>query len=440
MPAPRFKNFIRRADKSAPPTGAERCGVHGDLKALLDPTSVEAAKVAVDMPGVMIKTIKYVGASEGRAPAEAMGAKAHALHEFLMASARLDLVKETCFRVPFADAKKFLGVERTDRIREYMDAIGDTWVSYDFTEKDGVQRIGRKIQLLQCSEEVMPNGERHICYSMHPDIRKVILAAKSYTWKELAAFAKFTCKYSSRLYPILAYRAGMSFEKPCPLVIDVATLAAQLGWVCEPGKFKFSHFEARCLLPALADIKAHVKRFQVLEYKSLAAETRGRPITHISFTVSQAEKFLEERQKAEVTAAQMRILPALLARRGIDIHTEVPAMDTLARAATVLDVDVIEVGTRWADVLEHARRAPELAFGRIGEAVGRDIVDLMEARGVGAAFALWLSDPEVRDPLSASAPQPGNDEVLQPVDELFREEGSRSDLEDYLHSILGEAA
>jgi hypothetical protein len=436
MPAPRFKNFIRRADRTAPPNGAWRGGVHGDLAAVLDPESQEAAKVSVDFPAVMIRTIKYVGASEGKSTAEAMGVKAHALYEFLMASARLELANETTFLVPFADLKKYLQVDRSDRIREYMDAVNQTLVSYDFTERDGARTIGRKIQLMSCRERIMPDGKSYIKYSMPDDVRTVILAAKSYTWKELAAFALFTSKYAARLYPILAYRAGMSFEKPCPLVIDIPTLAAQLGWAYEPGKFKFSHFEARCLLPALADIKAHVKRFQVLEYKPLAAETRGRPITHISFTVSQAEKFLEERQKAEVTAAQMRILPALLARRGIDMNTEVPAVDTLARAATILGVDVIEVGTRWADVLEHARRAPELAFGRIGEGVGRDIVDLMEARGVGAAFALWLTDPEARDPLSASAPKAGNDESSQSVEDLFPEEESKSHLEDYLKSIL----
>ncbi len=108
MPAPRFKNFIRRADKSVPPTGATRCGVHGDLKALLDPTSEAAAKVAMDMPAVMIKTVRYVGSSEGASPADAMGVKAHALYAFLMASARLDLVNACHDR-----GKEFLVVHRT---------------------------------------------------------------------------------------------------------------------------------------------------------------------------------------------------------------------------------------------------------------------------------------------------------------------------------------
>lgn len=437
MPAPRFKNFIRRADKSVPPTGATRCGVHGNLKALLDPTSEAAAKVAMDMPAVMIKTIKYVGSAQGASPADAMGVKAHALYAYLMASARLDLVNETTFQVAYDDAKAFLQIERTDRLREYMEALNRTMVSYDFTEKDGVRNIGESIQLLSCRTRIMPDGKRYIRYSMPDDVRTVILAAKSYTWEELAAFSKFSSKYAPRLYPVLALRAGMSFEKPHPLVFEIEELAAQLGWSHEPGKFKFSHFEARCLLPALADIKEHVKRFEVLEYKPLHADTRGRPVVRIAITVSQAVRPLEERQKMETSAAEKRILAALMERRGLSMQTEIPAIDTLARAATVLDTTTIEVAKRWADVLERAREVPLLPFGKNGDAIGQDILDILEARGVGAAFSLWLTDPEAYDPLA----KPESAEVIDGVEELLEHAlgSSSNDLDDYLNAILNAA-
>lgn len=437
MPAPRFKNFIRRADRNTILTGAHRCGLHGNLKSLLDPTSDEAARVAVDMPGIMIKTIKYVITKKEELPRKEMGAKAHALYEFLMASARLDLVEETSFTVPFADVKKFLGVERTDRIRDYIDALSTTWVSYHFTEKDGVESMGRKIQLLQCAEKVMPNGERHIGYSMHPDIRTVILRARSYTWKELAAFAKFTCKYSPRLYPMLAYRAGMNFEQPAPLIMGIEELAGQLGWSYEPGKFKFSHFEARCLKPALADIAAHVTRFRVLEYSSIHGDTRGLPVIKVSFTVSQAHRPLEQRQKAETTATEKRILQALMAQRGLSMQTEVPAMDTLARAATVLETTTINVARRWAEVLERAREVPQLPFGRKDKGIGQDILDLLQTKGVGAAFGLWLTDPEPFDPLTTSGTADADDQI-EGVEQILEDAltSRHIDLSDYLNSLL----
>lgn len=438
MPAPRFKNFIRRADRSVPITGATRCGVHGDMKSLLNPTSDEAARVASDMPGVMIKTMKYVSSPDGRSPAEAMGIKAHAMYEFLIASARMDLIKQTSFTVPFATMKKFLRIDRTDRIREYMTAIGNTWVSYDFSEKDGVQKINRVIPLLQCAEEVDEDGERQIRYSIHPDVRAVILAAKSYTWKEIAAFSKFQCKYAPRLYPMLAYRAGMSFEKPAPLIVDTEELAAQLGWAFEPGKLKFSHFESRCLLPALADIKVNVSRFRVLEYKTIQADTRGRPVVRISFTLSQAARPLEERQKRETSAAEKRILQAMMERRGLSMQTEVPAIDTLARAATVLGTDTIRVAQRWAAALERAREAPAHPFGADCDCIGQDLLNTLEDRGVGAAFGLWLSDPEPYDPMI----RPENNQMIEGFVEIEvrrHHQPSNNSLDDYVDSILNAA-
>lgn len=415
MPAPRFKNFIKRADKTKPPTGATRCGIHGDLKALLDPTSEAAARVTMDMPAVMIKTIKYVGASEGASPAEAMGVKAHALYAYLMASARLDLVNETTHQVPYEDAKKFLQIERTDRLQEYMEALNQTMVSYDFTERDGVRDIGKSIQLLSCRTRIMPDGKRYIRYSMPDDVRTVILAAKSYTWEELAAFSKFTSKYAARLYPLLALRAGMSFEKPEPLVFGIEELAEQLGWAFEPGKLKFSHFETRCLRPALADIAENVKRFIVLEYKPLHADTRGRPVVRISITVSHAVRPLEERQRMETSAAEQKILASLMRQQGLSMQTEVPAIDTLQRAATVLNVRTLDVAKRWSEVLEHARALPTLPFGASSSLVGQDMLDVLESRGVGAAFEIWLQDPEPYDPLA----RPGNIEIADGEEDII---------------------
>jgi hypothetical protein len=394
------------------------------LKALLDPTSEAAARVTMDMPAVMIKTIRYVGSSEGASPAEAMGVKAHALYAYLMASARLDLVNETSHQVAYEDAKKYLQIERTDRLQEYMEALNKTMVSYDFTEKDGVRNVGKSIQLLSCRTRIMPDGKRYIRYSMPDDVRTVILAAKSYTWEELAAFSKFTSKYAARLYPLLALRAGMSFEKPEPLVFEIEELAEQLGWSFESGRLKFSHFEARCLRPALADIAENVQRFRVLEYKPLHADTRGRPVVRISITVSQAVRPLEERQRMETSAADQKNLASLMRQRGLSMQTEVPAMDTLQRAATALNIRTLDVARRWAEVLERAREQPTLPFGSVGSDIGQDILDALESRGVGAAFGLWLQDPEPYDPFA----MPGNIEIADGEEDIITEEDITSTL------------
>jgi hypothetical protein len=76
---------------------------------------------------------------------------------------------------------------------------------------------------------------------------------------------------------------------------------------------------------------------------------------------------------------------------------------------------------------------PHLPFGAKGDGVGQDILDILESRGVGAAFGLWLTDPKAHDPLDQSG-----SEVIEGVEELLEHalKPSSTDLEDYLNSIL----
>lgn len=436
MPAPRFSNFKPRRVRTAsnPVIGADRAGVHEDLAAMLDPLAERAADVSVERPAAMIHALRYAGAGEGAAPGRALGVKSHALYEFLMASARLELTERADFMVPVSSAMAFLRVRSTNRIREYVKEIANTWVSYDFTVGDGVEPSGRRMQLLQCCEVVAVSAQRFIRYTIPDDVRQVILAAKAYTWLELAAFAKFTCKYAARLYPILALRAGMSFEKPHPISISPEELAGRLGW-----PFRLRAFETRCLLPALADIDLHVRRFKVLGYEKRQADTRGRPVARILLTVSKAERPLAERRKVDVARDQVAILRALMGQRGIDADRELPAIDTLARAATALNTGVIETAKRWADTLDRARDYPKLAVGRNALIAGHALLSALANRGVGPAFELWMKDPDEPAVFSGRLSLrdlPSIDpDYVEPDDET----PSTQTLQDYVNALLDPA-
>lgn len=442
MPAPRFSEFKPRIERRAARrgTGASRTGVRGNLAAMRDPRSDKAADVSVKRAAVLIKTLRYAGGSDGAAHVPTLGVKSHALYEFLMAHAGRVLADQTDFTVPLSAAKAFLQVTRTAKIREYMADLTNTWVSYDFKATDGVEPGHRHVQLLQCTEDVDENGKRCIRYSLPAEILKaIILAAQGYTWLELAPFAKFTCKYAARLYPIIALRAGMSFERPHPIKVTPEELADQLGWPYEPGRFKFSNFESRCLLPALADISLHVRRFKVIGYDKMEANTRGRPVTRIMLTVSKATQPLSERQKTEVSGEQVGILRALMARRGLDPERELPPIASLAQAATVFKTDVIDAAKRWADALDRARETPSHSVGQNFLIDGRDLIAALEDRGVFYAFELWMQDPEV--PMSISGkydfrnlPQLDPDWVDIEV-EIDEGRPSCSLLDDYINSV-----
>jgi hypothetical protein len=389
-------SFRRRPATAKAITGAVRSGIQGDLSALLDPVRSEKEDPRQDRPAAMIRSLRYVGATEGATPAEAMSAKSHALYEYLMASARKTLVDDTEHTVTFGDAMTFLSTPRTDRIREYLHALNSTYVSYDFTESDGTRRSAHRIQLLQCEEVVRPSGTREIGYRMHPSVRKVILAATQYTYLEIACFARFRCKYSARLYPLLAFEANK--DETRLLRFAPEDLADALGYVSRKGgKFSFNHFESDCLRPAMDDMfgtddtDPKVRRF-IADYELERAVTRGRPVQDIVFRVTKAQKQLTEQRKPKVVSLDRDRVRKIFEHAGLDRSTEAPNEELLAQAAGRLGVSFETVARRWSATWKIAQDDPDLLVGSLELITGRQILDVVAAEGIGAAFEKWLVD------------------------------------------------
>lgn len=391
-------SFHRRPSDKTPITGADRSGIQGDLSAVLDKTRIEKEDPRVERPLIMIRSVRYVGETEGATPAAAMSAKSHALYEYLMASARTQIATSDEHVVPFADAMAYLDTPRADRIREYLDAISNTFVTYDFIERDGTRRASRgRIQLLQCEEIVKPTGEREIGYRMHPSVRKVILAATQYAHLEVAAFARFKCKYSARLYPKLAYVAGL--DEQHPLVFKPEDLAEELGWFGKQGKFHWGHFENDVLKPAMDDMfgaadgssAQKVRRF-IADYELRRAARRGRPVEAIVFHVGKAQKHLAENQKAEIDPTERNRIRAWFDRARLNPATETPNEELLAQAAAKLDVGILLIAERWIATMALAKEDPDILIGSLGLLTGRQILTAIAEGGVREGFTKWLAD------------------------------------------------
>ncbi len=431
-----MRQFMARRGKHAKPiTGADRNPIQGDLSAVLDPVRAEKEDPRVERPAVMIKSLRYVGATEGSTPAEAMSAKSHALYEYLMSSAQLELKTVTEHRVSFADAQAFLSTPRADRVREYVEAINSTWVSYDFIDEDGSQRVGKRIQLLACEEVVRPSGDRFIAYSMHPSVRRVILEARQYAHLEIAAFARFRCKYSARLYPKLALVAGMTDQHL--LSFKPEELAEVLGYVGKtPDKLHWGHFENDVLRPAMDDMfgaltdDGHestapaVRRF-VANYEVRRAASRGRPVEAVVFYITKAKKHLGEEQKAPVVSIDRQKLREIFNASGLD-NAEIPSDEVLRQAASRLNVTMIAVATRWAAAIRQAKSDPDILVGSLGILTGRQILDAIREVGIQDAVAKWVVDwkepkgVEYRPGFKPAAPQPVAEPARVPFPEKLR--------------------
>lgn len=355
--------------------GAVRRGVKGDIRLVLaDERPEQDKEPLLERPAALINSVRFYGEREGDTPAEAMTATSAALYEFLMASARLEMKDRAEHMVPFSDAKAYLKIEKASRLREYMDALASTWVSYDFQDvEDGFQRIGRRVQLMQCEEAVARDGTRYIAFSMHPSVRKAILGAGHYALLELGAFPMFASKYTSRLYPKLALMAGRKMRPPMRWTPE--ELAAEFGWM-PSGNFKFSNFEARVLLPVLNDIERHVRRFgTTCEYRR--ADTRGRPVSQIIITVGPATRAPDEIQKAPMSRKDRGVVREIAKKAAVDIATQMPGEDALRRAATRLRKPVTEVATMWTDYFGNPL-----------------VVDNLERNGLIPTFEEWLKQRE----------------------------------------------
>ncbi|MCS4092610.1 replication initiation protein [Rhizobium sp. BK176] len=358
--------------------GSERKRVKGDIRLVLASDRPEQDRDPLaEKHSALINSVRYFGDREGDTPAEAMTSTSAALYEYLLARALPEMTSKEEHLVSFQDAKTFLKIDKTSRLRDCIDDLTKTWVSYEFMNPDeGKHRIARRVPLLHIEEDVGTfSGERSITYSMHPSVRRAILGDGIWAMTEIAAYPLFTSKYTWRLYPKLALMSGRTLRPDMRWTPE--ELAVELGWQPK-GAFKFSNFESRVLLPVLSDIKAHVRRFSVsCEY--VRAATRGRPVSQIIITVGPTTRTPDEFRKADMERSSRTRVRRIAADAAVDLATEMPGEDALRRAATRLRQPVTAVATLWTE-----------AFADEG------IMNLMQREGLKVAFEEWVMQQEAR--------------------------------------------
>ncbi|MBB6510942.1 hypothetical protein F4695_004334 [Rhizobium soli] len=429
----RFFHRRTRAKKNVL-TGADRRGYQGSREAMTDYfTGVEQPRV--ERAAVMIRTMKFIRSGEHKAPAAGMTAKSHALYEFLMASARIELSEKELFSVTVADAKAYLGIQHCGRLREYVEAINNTEVTYDFRIK-GYAR-SQPVPLLSCSFETdEKTDEQRIAYSMPSPVRDVILKSRQYAMLEINAFRNFSCKYTARLYPRLALLAGMDIRKS--LVYRPEELAEQLGWVWT-GKFHFGNFFNRVMKPVLEDLR-HVYRFRV-SYDVKQGSGRGSPIAEIVLSVTRATKKLREYPKATISDFELQFI------RAYDLHIPPrirPSEDLLRHAASKTGLEALDIQNRWKDAYKRIAANPDAPIGRSGTVTGHYILlALAGPRGVGEAFETWIEDYEPPILVAGQTAIVDADDVAAPViyapspRSRSRIELAKEEAERVLHALNG---
>ncbi len=382
---------MERRKKADRFTNRQRKGVNArsGILSMTDKAIGEIEQPTVDKAPALIKHLRIIGKTrKGERPEDVLTAQGAALYEFLMASARIqgfDRIGE--FRVSFTDAKKYLEIEHNKRLIELADQLRETQVEYDF-RLEGFERWG-KMPLLFTDFGRDKDGKMHLIYSIHLAVKRVLLERDQYTKLEINAFARFSCKYTSRIYPRLAMMAGYHEAYRKPWKITPLDLAKMIGFTFT-GEFHFGNFEKGCLKKVMHDIEQHVLRFdaKLTVHRKVG---RGNPVDFLEFTTSSAAKHVLEHAKQPMSPDEYKALNKELREDETQSFYEMPSAEVLRAGATKTGYSPSELLNLWKQALEAANAYPTMVLPEAGLLTGAKLLERRYTISVGAACELWLT-------------------------------------------------
>ncbi|MER8573348.1 replication initiation protein [Mesorhizobium sp. M1409] len=376
--------IIRKKDRVR---GSARKGVRSKGN-LLKQVTCEKAKLTeapaeYDEPRVMIETMRIEGVDH-------LTAQDTALYKLMLANARDCGIAQEWHVLGLDKMARFLDADtdrtvRQSRIRESITRLERTRVTYDFrTERSRID--GSMPLILAQHEQDLLTGTALVRYSIPAPVRAAILDAGDYAMLSLNSFARFTSRYSGRLYPRFAYKASRPDAASKRWEVSPAALAESLSYPMTDGHFHFGSFMARAVKPALADIarEADDIGFKVIMDEPILGEGRGRPVEKLVFLISPTKRRQATTQAARLTPREMDVI----SRGDVTLEPhELPSTLVIGRAVTATGIDAVTLSEGWRSVYERAKVDPK---GEVMPGVEAWVlISVVKRSGVGAGFAMW---------------------------------------------------
>ena len=297
--------IIRNKDKIR---GRDRKGIRARdflVQATCPEAKVMEASPEFDEPKTMLETMRIEGD-------DFLTAQDTAIYKYMLAHARNTDIEAEWHVVEMDALAKFLDVDdravRQSRIRESVRRIDRTRVTYDF-RKETTRIDGYMPLLLAQFEQDLLSGTASVRYSIPRPVRAAIIEAEAYAMLQLNVFPLFTCKYTGRLYPRMAYYSSRSGKAGERWEIEPAALAEALSYpLGDDGKLHFTSFMRRAVEPALADIAAHVETFTVTMADPIPGTGRGRPVEKLVFEISPTRTRIATTQAARLSPREMDVI------------------------------------------------------------------------------------------------------------------------------------
>jgi hypothetical protein len=301
----------------------------------------------------------------------------------MLAVARDEGIDKDWHRIEVGDIQKYVDVDHVDRVIESLNRIAGTLVTYELKDTEFRKRGKFPLAIYEVTESLR-NSTATLEYMIPPPVRRLVRESKSYALLEIRAFPRFTSKYTARLYPRLALRAGYDHQLRHPWTIDVKQLAEELGYPFR--KWNYRHFRRDCLDRVLDDLLLYVHRFNV-EIDEVKGRGRGRPVEKLSFRIGGLTKRLPEARSTKLTRTQAHSIR--YPHSGLQSR-ELPTVPTMGRAVSLTGRPPEELDRMWREVVARAK-----AFDGKGgpDAYGAQdawLLASLNREGADAAFGEWV--------------------------------------------------
>ncbi len=359
----------------------------------------------------LIESIKIIGQDR-------LTASDQAIYEALLAWVRDKGIADSAHTIPLSSLKTYAEITRTDDLVAMLHRLGTTYVKYDVRDRKWRRRGTLPLVLAEVAENEK-TGDVEVRFQIPESVREIMIESRQYAHLELAAFPKFSSRYSARLYQRLALRAGYTNETRISWEIEPKKLAESLGF--KIGKsFRYADFRRNALEPALTDISLYVTRFRVTCTPVKEDVGRGLPAVvrlRFDFEDTAFTPPLASRQAvpfSSTIADEINRLMKMEVRIDGVMPTLIPSLSMLSRLVTHLhargrpsnlddSARALRIFESWLAAIDEAVECKRSGALRadvrepIGDVdiCGEYLLDLIKENGFEAAFVAWAEAVEM---------------------------------------------
>jgi hypothetical protein len=345
--------------------------------ALQDPAQFQIQAISHKQPRVLIETMKIIGQDR-------LTASDAALYELLLANSKHCGIDRTQHSLSLSSMMLFAGIRHIDRVKASLMRIAHTRVRYDVD--DTAFRDGGSVPLISIDNtEDLVCGSSVLIYSLPDVVKHTILTSIRYAKVDLAPIARFSGRYSGRLYQHLCIRSGYDEGFSRDWTISVADLMRALGY---RDVARASRFISEIVEPALAEIDRHVSRFTVTMDRPRRAPGPGLPYMDLTFRITRRTKLQAEMMRVGISQAERN---RIAAPDRLHRPEQLPSLRAVTVAAQTSGRAAVELSDGWRALLDRAKndRGEVLWHDRSGPMSGERLLEEI-AYGVDGAFADWV--------------------------------------------------